>query len=170
MASYPGAIKNFLVLEDGVDKVIAAHPNDRAAEITAIETELGIDVAGSAADLVTRLAVALNDDGTPKTVLGAWVNKSASYGAQVAATDGFVVAYNHNSNGANPGGDVTSDLVGWTDVNANPTTIRAISSSVGGTTNIWNQITFPVKKGDYWKVTIGSGAVGTIVWWIPLGI
>jgi len=66
-ASYPGAVKNFLVLEDGVDTVIAAHPNDRAAEITAIETELGTDPAGSAADLKTRLAVALNNDGTIKT-------------------------------------------------------------------------------------------------------
>ncbi len=65
-ASYPGAIKNFLVLEDGVDKVIAAHPNDRAAEITAIETELGINPRGSMADVKTRLAVALNDDGTIK--------------------------------------------------------------------------------------------------------
>lgn len=68
MASYPGAIKNFLSLQDGVDRVIAAHPNDRAGEITAIETELGIDPAGSVSDLKTRLAVAINNDGSLKTI------------------------------------------------------------------------------------------------------
>ena len=67
MADYPGAIKNFLQLEDGVDTVLAQHPNERGDEITAIETELGTDPAGSAADVKTRLAVALNDDGSLKS-------------------------------------------------------------------------------------------------------
>ena len=67
-ADYPGAVKNFLTLEDGVDTVLAQHMNERGNEITAIETELGADVAGSAADLVTRLAVRMNDNGTLKTV------------------------------------------------------------------------------------------------------
>lgn len=40
-ASYPQTVKNFLQLQDGVDKVLAAHPNDRGDEITAIETMLG---------------------------------------------------------------------------------------------------------------------------------
>ena len=65
-ADYPGAIKNFLTLEDGVDTVLAQHMNERGDEITAVETELGADVAGSAADLVTRLAVVLADAGTLK--------------------------------------------------------------------------------------------------------
>ena len=66
-ADYPGAIKNFLTLEDGVDTVLAQHMNERGDEITAIETELGADVAGSLSDLVARLTVALNDNGTIKT-------------------------------------------------------------------------------------------------------
>ena len=41
MADFPNAVKNFLTLVDGVDKVIAAHPNDRGGEVTAIETLLG---------------------------------------------------------------------------------------------------------------------------------
>lgn len=41
MAEFPATVKNFLTLNDGVDKVIAAHPNDRAGETTAIETFLG---------------------------------------------------------------------------------------------------------------------------------
>ena len=65
-ADYPGAIKNFLTLEDGVDTVLAQHMNERGDEITAMETELGADVAGSVSDLVTRLAVAVNNDGTIK--------------------------------------------------------------------------------------------------------
>ena len=65
-ADYPGAVKNFLTLEDGVDTVLAQHMNERGNEITAIETELGADVAGSMSDLVARLTVALNDNGTIK--------------------------------------------------------------------------------------------------------
>lgn len=64
--SYPTSIKNFLILEDGVDKVIAQHPNERADEITAIETELGTLPKGTCADLKTRLAVSLENDGTLK--------------------------------------------------------------------------------------------------------
>lgn len=41
MAEYPEAVKNFLTLNDGVDKVLAAHPNDRADEISAIQTFAG---------------------------------------------------------------------------------------------------------------------------------
>lgn len=70
MAEYPGAVKNFLQLEDGVDTVLAQHMNERGDEISAIETELGANPAGSLADLVTRLAVALNNDGTIKAVVG----------------------------------------------------------------------------------------------------
>jgi len=68
MADYPGAIKNFLQLEDGVDTVVAQHPNERGDEITAIETELGTNVAGSSSDLKTRLAEAIADDGKLKNV------------------------------------------------------------------------------------------------------
>ncbi len=39
--SFPNTVTNFLQLQDGVDKVLAAHPNDRGNEITAIETLIG---------------------------------------------------------------------------------------------------------------------------------
>jgi len=65
-ASYPSAIKTFTTLVDGVDDVLAAHQNDPNAEITAIETELGTNPRGTAADVKTRLAQSLNDDGTLK--------------------------------------------------------------------------------------------------------
>lgn len=39
-ASFPGSVKSFAALTDGIDSVLAAHQNDRAAEISAIETWL----------------------------------------------------------------------------------------------------------------------------------
>jgi len=63
MASFPGAIKTFATLVDFVDTYLAAHNNERGDEITAIETELGTDVAGSATDLKTRLIQSLAADG-----------------------------------------------------------------------------------------------------------
>lgn len=65
-ASYPSALKTFTTLVDGVDDVLAAHQNDPNAEITAIETELGTNPRGTAADVKSRLAQSLNDDGTLK--------------------------------------------------------------------------------------------------------
>ena len=65
-ASYPGAVKTFSAVVNGVTKLVAALFNSPYDEITAIETELGTDVAGSLSDLKTRLAVALNDNGTLK--------------------------------------------------------------------------------------------------------
>jgi len=62
-ADYPGSIKTFTTKTDKVDLVMAAHVNDIQAEVVAIETELGADVAGSATDLVTRLAISLADSG-----------------------------------------------------------------------------------------------------------
>lgn len=41
MADYPSSVKNFSTLYDGTNKVIAAHPNDRGDEITALETLIG---------------------------------------------------------------------------------------------------------------------------------
>lgn len=66
-ASYPAAIKNFSAVVNGVTKLVAALFNSPYDEITAIETELGTDVAGTVSDLKTRLAVAINNDGTLKT-------------------------------------------------------------------------------------------------------
>jgi len=65
-ASYPGAIKNFSAIVNGVTKLVAALFNSPYDEITAIETELGTDVAGTETDLKTRLAVFLNTNGTAK--------------------------------------------------------------------------------------------------------
>lgn len=63
MATYPAAIKSWTSVVDNVNDVMAADVNSGYAEMTAIETELGADVAGTAADLVTRLARSLSGTG-----------------------------------------------------------------------------------------------------------
>lgn len=65
-ATYPGALKTWTPVSDGVEWVLATHMNQAFEEIIAIETELGADVAGDQTDLVTRLAVVLDIDGTLK--------------------------------------------------------------------------------------------------------
>jgi hypothetical protein len=99
-------------------------------------------------------------DSNAPAKLGAWVDKSASYAAQQAATDGFVMA----SYALGTGGEGNA-VLGYTDGNANPTTLRARSSTPDDAASI----TFPVRKNDYWKVTTGTATGGTVtVMWIPL--
>lgn len=62
-ASYPGAIKSFSEVTDGVTEMTSTDINPPYAEITAIETELGTDVAGTVTDLKTRLAKSLDGAG-----------------------------------------------------------------------------------------------------------
>lgn len=61
-ASYPGAIKTFTA-KTGADVVASSHMNDVQLEVNAIETELGVDVAGSRTDLEDRLLQSLATDG-----------------------------------------------------------------------------------------------------------
>lgn len=56
MADYPSGIKTFPTLVDLVDSVLASHQNERGAEITAIETELGTNPRGSDASVAARLS------------------------------------------------------------------------------------------------------------------
>jgi hypothetical protein len=62
-ASYPGTLKSFTTKTNKVDLVDAAHINSLQEEIVAVQTELGVDVAGSCTDLVTRLYVCMGNNG-----------------------------------------------------------------------------------------------------------
>jgi len=86
--------------------------------------------------------------------LGARESKSNNTTYQ-AATDGFVVATNND----------VEEIRGYTDSSSSPTTIVAIFriDTGGATFGLDSSITFPVKAGDYWKVT-GCDSVR----WIPL--
>lgn len=71
-----------------------------------------------------------------------------------AATDGFVMAY-MNTNAI---------IEGLTDSSTPPTTIRVKDNGGQNTAGQWSSITFPVKSGDYWKVTNANN-----VFWMPFG-
>lgn len=62
-AVYPSSLKTFTIKTNKVDLVDAAHINDIQNEVSAIETELGTDPAGSCTDLKTRLYVSIGNDG-----------------------------------------------------------------------------------------------------------
>lgn len=89
---------------------------------------------------------------------GAWVDKSSNYGAQQAATDGFVVVYT---------GSDGLGITGYTDGNADPTTIRIVSTIATVTGS--KSFTMPVRKNDYWKIVKDAGVTSISVFWIPLG-
>ena len=86
-----------------------------------------------------------------------------SYGtAYEATTDGFVVAY--------ASADDSITLTGYTDSNTSPTTV--VAKAGHGATNASEivSITFPVKKGHYWKVDEShSGTLSITVNWVPMG-
>jgi hypothetical protein len=92
---------------------------------------------------------------TPQVGLGAWVDKTSSYGAQKATTDGFVVARLQGS----------LIVYIYSDANADPTTARCWQYSAVGSES---SLMCPIKKDDYWKLTV-SGAAPTSVYFIPLG-
>jgi hypothetical protein len=62
--AYPATITTFSTKVDGAgNTILAAHMNAVQTDITAIETELGTDPAGTLTDVKTRLAVSLANDG-----------------------------------------------------------------------------------------------------------
>ena len=90
-SGYPGVLDTRTALTNGPtgDIIEANHPNGLGAAILAIEGELGTDPAGSAVDVKTRLAVALNNDGTVKSAVVA-----AGTGASIAYSSGvFTVSF-----------------------------------------------------------------------------
>jgi hypothetical protein len=54
-SEYPGAIKTFTVKQDNVDDIMASHMNDVQDEISAIQTELGVNPSGGFESVVLRL-------------------------------------------------------------------------------------------------------------------
>jgi hypothetical protein len=62
-ASYPTAVKSFTPVVDGVDDVLAAQINAVYDEITALETNLGANVQGSASSLAARLLKTISASG-----------------------------------------------------------------------------------------------------------
>lgn len=103
-----------------------------------------------------------------KIKFGDLVDKSSDYGAQKAATDGFVCV----KVVASLGTDTQEWVDGYTDSLSNPTTsywgagVGRVSTYQGYIKQ--NSFTMPVKKGNYWKVVISNGSPTITVAWIPL--
>ena len=88
---------------------------------------------------------------------GLWVAKSVGTTYQ-AATDGFVVVYNYLNNN-------NDYMYGYTDSNSNPTTLRAAFGLNNGVQNGvygYYPFMFPVRKGDYYKVTTPGFSTATM--------
>ena len=167
--NYPGSLDSYST-KAASDTIAEGHINDPQDAIEAIEAKVGTGASTATDNTVLRgtgagtTAFGQVDSGDVSAVLGAWVNKSASYGAQQAATDGFVIATGWGS--INDGVD---HVYGYSDSASNPTTLRGIISTNSSTTNVIGSFCFPVKKGDYWKVVHVGSREPFAVWWIPLG-
>lgn len=72
--SYPSTLDSFTPKSDGVDYYMALDVNELQTAITAVETELGTDPAGSATDVKTRLIRSMD------------VNGNIAFAAQTALT------------------------------------------------------------------------------------
>ena len=101
----------------------------------------------------------VNDNETAAKQLGDWVAKSNNV-SYLAATDGFVTCYESS------GGAADSLAYGYTDISNPPTTRRAFIHGSGSCGTNQAGLMMPVKKGNYWKVTVSRTAA---VYWIPLG-
>lgn len=94
---YPGVIDTRTALTDGAtgDLIVANHPNGLGAAVLAIEGALGLTPQGTAADVVTRLNISQNADGTIKSSV-----ITAGAGAAVAYSSGvFTVAFSGDGPG-----------------------------------------------------------------------
>jgi len=104
------------------------------------------------------LQAAIDDGSLGGGKLGVWESKTGNIVYQ-APTDGFALAYTDRTN---------YDVAGYTDSSNPPTTLRTRNSAgyYAG-----NGVSFPVRKGDYWKVvfTLYGSTGTTYVYWIPSG-
>jgi hypothetical protein len=94
------------------------------------------------------------------SLLGTWASKSFGIIYQ-ASTDGFVTAYCTQVNSNTVG-------TGYTDSNSSPSTIRGYFSGSSGVT-IGCSMMFPVKKNDYYEVTLANGAGSSAIYFLPIG-
>lgn len=93
--------------------------------------------------------------------LGSWVDKLSDYGAQLALTDGFVIASGY-------GGTTSGTIEIRSDSSNPPTTVIVKDGTATTYTTLWANVTAPIKKGDYWMVVFTGDCNARYVYWIPL--
>ena len=120
---------------------------------------------GTISQVLTSNGIGSAPSWTDKVALGAWVSSYGIGTAYQATTDGFVVAYTQN---AAEDAQQGAEIKGYTDSNANPTTLRLRSFTVQSSSVLAAAITMPVRKDDYWKTTTSNTTGTATVYWIPL--
>jgi hypothetical protein len=93
--------------------------------------------------------------------LGSPVSKSINTVYQ-ANTDGFVIAYS-NTYGSH------GYMNGYADTSSSPSTIRVHQEGQADEHPMNLCVTFPVKKGEYWKIVVGENTTSATITWMPLG-
>lgn len=82
--------------------------------------------------------------------------------AYQATTDGIVYGYNYCDN--------TGTLTIYSDANASPSTTIGIAACSSSTTSLYIPYSYPVKKGNYYKVSSsGTNVYGSSVNFMPMG-
>lgn len=138
------------------------------ATVADTDFDIAISLSSSTPTGITyykRLGSFYNDAGSNITditndvfpEMGDWTSKSVDVAYQ-ATTDGDVLSYSTASSGGNT-------TTGYTDSSNPPTTIRAKNSTYN--TGDYSFINMPVKKGDYYKVTVGGTGLTSVAYWIP---
>lgn len=103
----------------------------------------------------------------PPRQFGAWDASKSIGSIYQAPADGFVLAYITMTNSGGGGWSIS----GFTDSSSNPTTLRVEQNVQAGSQQGTLAITLPVRKGDYWKVTVtaGGGVAAEAIYWLPVG-
>ena len=117
---------------------------------------------GSLASMANINVVNVNGSTYSSKTMGAWSLMTLSN--YLAPSDGFVTTYMTGANGA------TGALKGYTDNSNPPTTLVAqvgVRDSNANAEEI-RSMTFPVKNGDYWGVTLVGSCTASSVRWMPV--
>lgn len=170
-ASYPAAVKTFSAIVNGVTKLVASLFNSPYDEITAIETELGTDPAGSVSDVKTRLAVALNDNGTIKTdavittmIKTATGEVSSASSAHLTMAGGEYGFYPQAKGTAGASGHMWVMGYSGSDRTPGTTYITSIGFGVGGGTLYAQQRYVTASGKDFWLFICVDKVTKDIIW------
>jgi hypothetical protein len=118
-------------------------------------------------DLTVPTTGAIKGYTDAKYTFGAWTDEDSATDTLIKDTiykadcDGFIVV-NYTST------SVDTEILGYTDSSATPTTVRFRLSTTSISGNKGVSFTMPVKKDDYAKVT-SSGATAPTIFWLPIG-
>ena len=161
MASlYPGALDSFTGKTDNVDTILASHVNDLQNSVVAVQTELGVDPAGSYSTVADRLdAVASNVHKWEGTIS----NPQAVYAQRAQLPIGLttvaitVTSVTVRLNDSTPGAELAWDLKFADDIFtgsfANATVVVAADTTSGAATitSSFTDATIPAGKYVYWQ-------------------